>query len=957
MSARRPPSADASSVETRSGGAVVASGKLPNFRDLAGREHELARIDELLSEASAGHSGSLLLLGEPGIGKTTLLEAARERAGSFTCLGARGVEAESHVAYAGLLGLLHPIRDRVADIPDYQATALGSALAWSSGTGTVDPFLLGAATLSLLAAAAEYRPVLVLVDDLQWLDLESARAIAFAARRLGPDAVALVLAAREGTVRAELSDGLSVLPVPGLSAAAAATLLPARASPRVVDDLVAATQGNPLALVELADRLNDAQWLGAAQLPDPLPAGDRLRQQFRITLAELSPETRTAVLFLALVGEEGSAAPGVVTALGNALGGADADAALQEACRRGVLVPQRAGYEIRHPLLRSSVLELASPAEKRDAHAALAAALPAHDRNRIWHLAESAAGPDAQLADHLVAFAETSRSRSGFAAAATALERAAELSPDPGLGRQRLALAAHDAFQAGDVDRVRRLVDRVLADGVADRSRGEALYTLGMLEQYAGSVPQSVEYLDEASYLLTGSSLIRALTELGLARFRLNDVAGLAHCSRRIDAAADPEDAEQQLMASFTGGAALLLTGDLQAGMARLATVRRLADLPALRHDARALLLMALAAAFTGQVADAVAVGAARLQEVRRRGAVGVLVPCLAILAAGRAWLGDHKGAYADAGEAAELARHLGYAADGSVAVEMLAWQSAARGLHENARQSLAWARELTDRAGTTGHAAHQAITAAFCALCRGELNEVAGLLEARMMADGGVGASGEPLGVAPLLVEAYLGLGKTDAARALANRYADATPPGSPALSVALARRCQALTAADDVTAEAWLAAALAAHSEGGDPFETARTRLLFGGRLRRTGHRVAAREHLAAARDAFAAMDLTHWIDVADRELATTGATARRQRATGNDPLTSQETRVAILVTQGMSNKEIAATLFLSPKTVERHLGNVFRKRGFRSRTELAAAYARNPPQGEAPESGESV
>jgi DNA-binding CsgD family transcriptional regulator len=310
--------------------------------------------------------------------------------------------------------------------------------------------------------------------------------------------------------------------------------------------------------------------------------------------------------------------------------------------------------------------------------------------------------------------------------------------------------------------------------------------------------------------------------------------------------------------------------------------------------------------------------------------------------------LGDHAGAYADAGEAAELAHHLGYAADGSVAVEMLAWQSAARGLHEDARQSLDRARELTDRAGTTTAAAHQAITAAFCALCRGELSEVVTLLEARLAADGGVGTSGEPLGVAPLLVEAYLGLGNMDEARALATRLADATPSGSPALSVALARRCEALTAPDQETADATFAAALVAHSTGRDPFETARTRLLYGGRLRRIGHRVAAREHLASARDAFLGMDLTHWVDVADRELAATGATARRRPATDNEPLTSQETRVAILVSEGMSNKEIGAALFISPKTVERHLGNVFRKRGFRSRTQVAATYVRASDRG---------
>ncbi len=723
-------------------------------------------------------------------------------------------------------------------------------------------------------------------------------------------------------------------------------LLPPGAAPGVVERLVAATQGNPLALLEVAARLDDAHWLGAAELPDPVPSGDRWREHFRTTLAELSADARDAVLYLALVGDAGSAAPAVMTALGHA--GINVDQALREACRRGALVEERAGYRIRHPLLRSTLLELATPREQREAHAALAAVLPVSDPNRVWHLAASAVGTDPGLADQLATLAGSDRDRRlGFAAAATALERASELTADPDLARQRLALAAHDAFQAGDVARVRGLVDRVLADGAKDRSRGEALFTLGMLEQYAGSVPQSVEYLDEASYLLEGPALVRDLTELAMARFRLNDLSGIADCSLRIDTVADLNDAEQRLMAAFCGGAARLLAGDLEAGMVRLGEVGRLADLPALRHDARALLLMALAAGFTGQVGHAVTVGAARLQEVRRRGAIGVLVPCLAILASGRAWMGDHRGAFADAGEAAELAEHLGYAADGSVAVEMLAWQSAARGLHEDAGRALTRARELTDRAGTTTFAAHQAITAAFCALCRGELGEVVTLLEARVAADGGTGASGEPLGVAPLLVEAYLGLGRTDDARVLAARFAEATPPGSPALSVALTGRCVALTVADEATADATVEAALTAHVEGGDPFETARTRLLYGGRLRRTGHRVAARTHLTAACSAFTEMDLTHWVAVAERELAATGATARRQPATGNEPLTSQETRVAILTAQGLSNKEIGAALFLSPKTIERHLGNVFRKRGVRSRTELAVAYARAPEQ----------
>jgi len=238
---------------------------------------------------------------------------------------------------------------------------------------------------------------------------------------------------------------------------------------------------------------------------------------------------------------------------------------------------------------------------------------------------------------------------------------------------------------------------------------------------------------------------------------------------------------------------------------------------------------------------------------------------------------------------------------------------------------------------------AHQAITAAFCALCRGDLAETAARLEARIDADGGVGSLGEPLGVAPTLVEAYLGLGRSADAAALAERYAAVTPQPPPAATVALVARCRALTVADDATAAEAFEVALAAHAQALDAFEAARTRLLYGARLRRAGRRIAAREQLRAALDAFVAMDLTAWAQRAADELAATGATARPRRLLASEPLTSQETRVALLVARGLSNREVAAALFLSPKTIEHHLASVFRKRGFRSRAELASTFAK--------------
>jgi DNA-binding NarL/FixJ family response regulator len=329
-----------------------------------------------------------------------------------------------------------------------------------------------------------------------------------------------------------------------------------------------------------------------------------------------------------------------------------------------------------------------------------------------------------------------------------------------------------------------------------------------------------------------------------------------------------------------------------------------------------------------------------RLRTVRERGALSVLVPALALSSYARAAAGDHAGAFADAGEAVALASQLQFVADAAPAHEMLAWQCAARGLHEQAQQELDRAAVLVQRAGTTDAAAHLALTAAFCALCRTDLDEVVRLLDARIDADGGRGAMGEPLGVAPLLVEAYAGLRRRDEAAGLTARYAQVAPRLPSAAG--LVARCRALAAADDDEAIHAFAEALTLHARAHEPFEAARTRLLCGSRLRRAGRRIDARGHLAAARDAFASWDLAHWVGVAESELRATGATPRRRGPLATEPLTSQESRVATLVAQGLSNREVAAALFLSPKTVEHHLSRVYRKRGWRSRTELTRALA---------------
>lgn len=913
---------------------MLASGRTPNSDALTGRDRELDEIRRLLDDVRSARPAALLLTGEAGIGKTALLHGARSLADGFRCLTASGVESESALAHAGLLELLTPLRSLLPAVPKGQAAALESALGWAPSDAPADRFLVAAGTLSLLAAASVEEPVLVLVDDLQWLDRESAGAIVFAARRLGADAVGFLMNARtdSATPAPDLARGLPTLAVRALAPSDAAALVATTVSPAVADRLAVATGGNPLALLEVSAHLTPAQRAGAADLPDPLPVGERLHTVYDDALAGLASEARHAVLLVAL-----SRTGARVLAEARAL---------DQAVTAGVLAADPTGHRFQHPLLRAAVLRLATPEEQRSAHRSLAATLPPGAPGRAHHLAAASTGPDDVLADELDRVAAGDRVRFGYAASSLALERAAALTGDPAAASARLAAAADDAFVAGDLARTRHLVERIRrAASATDPARGRALFTLGMVEQYAGSNPRAAEHLRAASLTLTGAALVDALTELALVRFRLGDMAGFADCAARIGGVVDRSDPVQRLRECFVTGVTSALVGDYPAARPMLTEAAELALSDALEDDPRSILLLALASGFTGTVSEALARGAVRVEGVRRRGAIGMLMPILAISASGRSMLGDHVGAYADAGEAADLAEHLGYAAEAAIASEHLAWESAARGLHDEARSALARARILLDRAETTSAAAHHALTVAFCALCRGDMSDVVDVLEVRLETDGGVGAMGEALGVAPLLVEAYVSLGRVAQAEDLTRRLAAATPEHAPAELSAMVLRCQGLVARDAAAARRSFEDALRAHATSQDLFEHARTRLMLGSRLRRDGQRVEARAQLQVAHQSFIGMELTHWSGQAAAELRATGATARSRIGAldGEEALTSQETRVALLVAEGRSNKDVAAALFLSPKTVERHLGNVFRKRGFRSRAELVRAYAR--------------
>jgi DNA-binding NarL/FixJ family response regulator len=907
---------------------------------VVGRFGELARLADLLSRAGLGGTAVAVIRGDTGCGKTHLLNAVAEmaRADGWKCLTMQGVESEAVLSGAGLLSVLTPLRSGLGSVPGAQAEALSAALGWGPPAGSGSRFLIGGATLSLLAAESSRTPMLIAVDDVQWVDTESADAVAFAARRLGHDRVAVLLTHRNGTPLPVPLDDFETITLEGLAPEAARALLGSGFSADVVTRLVSETGGNPLALRDCQRVLSRAQRAGAAPLPPALPVPERLRDVYASELGDLSPGAwRAAVLCAASSDQE--AAP-VLAAL--AAEGLDSATCLAETGE--VLVAQRGVLTFRHPMLRSATWERASVSERLSAHGRLAAVIP--DRAaRAWHRAEATQGQDAALADELAAVADVDRSRRGFAAASRAMEHAARLTPDPVRRGDWLAAATEDAYVAGDADRARRLGAEVLGSDVGADPRARALVALGLLEWSDGPFARARELFEQASRLATGRLLVRTLCELFHTCHLLDDLDGMTAAADRAALVADRTDPEQAMLAAYLTGAARVNEGRPDLGSPLLhQAIELLESDPGLRDDPRHLMVSLLCPRWLMDPSSAVGYAERRINRAREAGALGVLAVALPLFSAGLAWMGDHVRAHAFVGEAVELLEALDIAGDPGTANEAAAIECACRGLHDEARRLLDRARVSVAINGFDPMPPHLARAVALCALCRGDLTEVVEVLEDQVVRFNGVGDYLEPLGVAPLLVEAYLGLGRDDDALELTARFGAAQPDQPTPPVAAMVARCEGLVATDLDDAATAFERSIASLEAQPDRLEAARTRLLHGMRLRRGGRRVDARVQLKAARREFVAMDLTFWAERAAQELAGTGERVQSRDET-REPLTSQETRVALLVAQGLKNREVAAALFLSPKTVEHHLGSVLRKRGLRSRTELARALVVDP------------
>jgi DNA-binding CsgD family transcriptional regulator len=912
---------------------------------LFGRDAERARIGVLLDGARASRSGVLIVRGEPGIGKTALLEDARDRAADMEVLAARGVESEAELPFAGLHQLLRPALPLAEHLPGPQAVALRSALGLA-GRGGDDRFLISLAVLTLLAELAERRPVLCLIDDAQWLDAPSRDALLFVARRLDAEGIVLVFAVREDDARSFEARELPSVFLGGLVDEAAAALLgrdiPGSAAPAVRESLLAQAGGNALALVELPGALTAAQLVGEEPLPERLPVSHALQRTFLERVRRL-PEPTQRLLAIAAADDSGELRS--VMCAAEALG-IDAEA-LAPAEDARLLSVRGTSVRFRHPLVRSAVYGAAPLTQRHAAHLALANALTDDQQSdqRAWHRAAASLGPDADVAADLERTAERARDRSGHAAAAAALERAAELSSDSESRARRFVLAARAAWNAGQPERSAALCDRADPILTDERRRADIDHLRGVIGWRCGSLPEAAATLIDGAARIAPSDSRKALMMLAdgaMAAWDAGDYPRLVNIGeataalpRSFESDCDDVEAEE------FGLLADVLVGCVALGQGTTSSDDRLTDVLVRAcdgHEPRLLMWAAIAAEVAGhdELESELLRRAATL--ARASGAVDRLAMALEARGVQGFLAGEFRLAAEAADEGLTLAQETGLPNAANLHRASLAWLAAVQGRDDECRSHAAELIEAARRTSDANAASIAEWALSLLDLGSGRPEEAAARLAALSTAPLGVGHPFFVLTSAPDLVEAYVRSGREEEARAafaVLERFAQ---PGAPHWALGVAARCRGVLAEDAAEAEREFAEALRIHSESKRPFDSARTELLFGEHLRRQRRRVEAREYLRSALAGFESLGAAPWAERARAELRASGETARKRDPSTASQLTPQELQIARMVAEGRSNKEVAAQLFLSPRTIDSHLRNVFSKLGLTSRTQLA-------------------
>ena len=901
---------------------------------LLGRAHERHEIEQALARARSGTSATLALVGDPGIGKTALLDYAAERATGMRVLRARGIKSEAQIPFGSLLELLRPALAMLDKIPEPQAVALEGALALRRGTAQ-ERFAVGAATLSMLAAYAEQAPVAVLVDDAQWLDVSSAQALLFAFRRLVADPIAVFVAVREG--EPSLLDGadLPALQIRGLTSDEAAQLMPGLAA-EAAALLHRATAGNPLALLELAADPGD---LTLAPQGAPVLVSAKISQAFLHRAGQLSQAAQQALVLAAA-----SDTTDLAT-LQQAAAGLGIDlAALADAESAGLVTLLPGTVEFRHPLARLAIYTDAPADQRRGAHRALATALPDRDVDRrAWHLAAAAAGTDESASAALEQAGARARDRSAYAAAAAAFERAGRLTADGGRRVRLLREAAAAAWLAGLADRAVALLDEARATAGDTRELVEIDQLRGHIATYRGPVMRGHAILTAAAGKADPEQAVAMLAEAANACFWAGNPAEMLVVAERaravLPAGASPR---ATFLAGITAGMARILGGDAAAGAEAVHEAIKLAEgTPGLREDLDLMPWLAVGPLFLRETGAGRTLLEDALRTARDRAAVGALPYLLNLIARDQSATDRWAVAEATYLEAIALARESGQQTGLAFGLAGLAWLQARRGREQECRDCAAEALRLCRELGIRLHEIWATAALGDLELGLGDAARAAVHFERQQRVLAELAITDADLSPAAELTEAYTRLGRDDEAREVAAAFTAAAQAKGQPWPLARALRGQGLLAAD-ADFPALFDQAIRQHAQTLDAFETGRTRLAYGERLRRARNRVLAREQLRAALDIFEHLGAGPWADRASAELAATGETRRRRGPATIDELTPQELQIALALASGRTTRETAASLFLSPKTVEYHLRHVYQKFGIHSRDELALALA---------------
>jgi DNA-binding CsgD family transcriptional regulator len=905
---------------------------------LLGRDGERKMLDRLLESVRDGQSGVLVVRGEAGVGKTALLQYCARQATGFRIAHIAGVEAEMELPFAALQQLCAPMFDWLDALPEPQRDALKVALGVSPGD-TPAPFLVALAALSLFSAVAEEQPLLCVVDDAQWLDGASRQVLGFVARRLVAESVAIVLAAREPGDCPEF-EGLPSSALAGLDDGHARALLtqviPGRLDDRIRDRVLAETRGNPLALLELPQGMSAAELAGGFELPATSDLPSHIERHYSRRVSTMSEATQRMML-LAAADPVGDA-----TLLWGAAQALGIESSAVAPAEDADLLKIEAGVRFRHPLVRSAVYRSASAEERRAVHLALAEATDREfdpDR-RAWHLAAAAAGPDEAVATELERSAGRAQARGGLAAAAAFLKRAVALTRDPKRRADR-ALAAADlgvragAFEAargmmaaaevGPLDELQRArLDLVRAEAAFAESRGNAAPAL--LLRAAKSLEPLDPQLARETYLDAWSS---ALFAGGLATS-----ASLQEVSREAQAAGAPVPDDPRPSDALLDGFSLAFTQGRSAAapMLEKAAAGYAGTDVSIEEALRWGWLATAAAVMVWDYETCLDVATRGVQLAREAGALTVLAVSVNVLAQALSLGGEFGRARLLVAEADNVTEATGarVAPYGRLVLAGL------EGREERASSLIdATIEEFT--AGGQGTAVQYARWSRSL-LCGGQGRYREAMVAAQEASDDtpelfvSVWAAIE-------LVEAACRCDEAEVARAALQRVLAATAVAPTDWALGIAARCRALLT-DGEAADGLYRDAIERLGRTSLRPELARAHLLYGEWLRRENQRVAARAQLRRAHELFTAIGMEAFAERAQAELLATGAKVRKRTVETRDDLTAQEWHIARLARDGLSNPEIGARLFLSPRTVEWHLGKVFSKLGIRTRRELASA-----------------